>query len=106
MDAGACDFIGVGKDHRAVKLKLALPLSRPGRSKGRRFPKVRGWRPTSETKYHAELDAKLVLLEGQVLDLQQKCIAIEGVLKDASKTCQANTKMMTTMIACRSVYTK
>ena len=46
----------------------------------------------SETKYHAELDAKLVLLEGQVLDLEQKCIAIEGVLKDASKTCQVNIK--------------
>ena len=46
----------------------------------------------SETKYHAELDAKLVLLEGHVLDLEQKCIAIEGVLVDASKTCQVNIK--------------
>ena len=66
-DAGTSDIIGVGLDHRAVKLELALPPSlRKGEEKINHTRNVRGWKSISETTYHAELDARLARLEGQV----------------------------------------
>jgi exonuclease III len=55
LDAGAAELIGVGMDHRTIKLRLALRSSvqRHGRRKrGRRQTRsMRGWRPISDGVY-------------------------------------------------------
>ena len=61
VDAGACDAIGLGCEHRAVSLVLALPRSgqnrgpsqrpRPGRNRN-----MRGWQPVSGEDYRNKVD--------------------------------------------------
>ena len=91
--AGAVDFIGVGADHRAIKMRLALQvkdsLHRRRRRRGEHARSMRGWRPRTEDIYKCDLDEKLAAID-VADDLEQKCLAIEQALLDASTKCQVN----------------
>lgn len=90
--AGAAELIGVGMDHRTIKLRLALPSSvrRHGRRKrGRRQTcSMRGWRPIADGVYQSGLDARLTTIDSITTDLEQRCIAFEKALLEAATECQ------------------
>lgn len=91
-DAGAVDLIGVGADHRAVKMRLALPIKDKQhgqkRKRGGLARSMRGWRAENEDIYKRDLDEKLATIDDVADNLEQKCLAIEHALLDASKKCQ------------------
>ena len=85
--ATTTDCIGVGKDHRGVKLDLLIPgLARDRKQRG---GLKKGWRPMDESAYAAELDARLALCRATDLwaqtCLQLKCGAIENVLIEVAE---------------------
>ena len=56
-DARATDLIGIGKDHRGVKLNLEFTTTR--RERTQRGGQMKGWQPANKKEYAEELDKAL-----------------------------------------------
>ena len=96
LDAEACDDIGVGADHRTVKLVQKLPVPslhavKPNNKK-RGHVSMRGWVPANQDSFNNKLDRKLhefkVSVDTLGADLQQTCRTIEEMLLEIAVECR------------------
>ena len=95
-DAEANGEIGVGNDHRAVRVTMTFENRRSGKmwhGKSKKRPMV-GWQPKEPEVYTRMVDEALSTAEAEMLEgpeertLQQRCERIEGVLAEVAATCK------------------
>ena len=84
----ACDDIGVGLDHRATKILLALHAPEKRERRGRLLGNMRGWIPKHEKEYQTELDANLGALGEMTVEIEKRCRDIETILLEVAAKCQ------------------
>ena len=58
-DAGACEAIGVGIDHRTTNLVLKIPWKKARIRKPNRVKNFRAWKPRDVDAYKEDMDSKL-----------------------------------------------
>ena len=100
QDVLACNDIGVGSDHRTLKIGLAFNITKKcqgSKSWASNNGNMRGWKASNPEEYREEINAKLKALpnlvcgKGLVEKLGRRCKEIETILLDVADKCQEKT---------------